>query len=61
MLSDVLFHIQKGEKKRVHEHLRLMGGEPKPKRKRYPRSCWRKIAMYTCPDPATIVEGLFDL
>ena len=30
MLSEVLFHIQKGEKKRVHEHLRLMGGEPEP-------------------------------
>ena len=30
LLSDVLFHIQKGEKKRVHEHLRLMGGEPEP-------------------------------
>ena len=29
LLSDVLFHIQKGEKKRVHEHLRLMG-EPEP-------------------------------
>jgi predicted metalloenzyme YecM len=36
-------------------------GEPEPERKRYPRRCWRKIAMFTCPDPATIVEGLFDL
>ncbi len=44
----------------MHEHLRLMG-EPEPYRKRYPRSCWRKMAMYTCPDPVTIVEGLFDL
>jgi hypothetical protein len=36
-------------------------GEPEPERKRYPRSYWRKMAMYTCLDPATIVEGLFNL
>jgi len=33
LLSDVLFQIQKGEKKRVYQHLRLMG-EPEPERKR---------------------------
>jgi hypothetical protein len=60
LLSDVLFQIQKGEKKRVYQHLRLMG-EPEPESKRYPRSYWRTMAKYTCPDPATIVEGLFDL
>ena len=60
LLSDVLFQIQKGEKKWVYQHLRLMG-EPEPESKRYPRSYWRTMAKYTCPDPATIFEGLFDL
>jgi hypothetical protein len=49
--------INQGSKKRVHEHLRLIG-EPEPERKRYSRSYWRKMAMYTCLDSATIDEGL---
>jgi hypothetical protein len=60
LLSDVLFQIQEGEKERVYEHLKKMG-EVDPERKTYKRSYWRRMAMYSCPDPITIVEGLFDI
>ena len=36
-------------------------GEVDPERKTYKRSYWRGKAMYSCPDPKTIVEGLFDI
>ena len=49
LLSDVLFQMQDGEKKRVYEHLKKMG-EVDPERKTYKRSYWRGKAMYSCPD-----------
>ena len=59
-VSDAIYKMLHGEADRVRIHMRLLGMDEDAIR-RTRRRYWRRMARYTCPDPATIIRGLYDV
>ena len=59
-VSDALFKILPGERARVVQHLVALGVS-KNRIRRIRRRYWRTRCKYSCPDPETIIRGLFDV
>ena len=60
-LSDVLFKIVDGEKKRLVETMTSSGRYSSAEdMERLPRSWWRKWARYHCPEPRRMLMDFFD-
>ena len=58
--SDAIFKMLPGEADRVREHMKGIGMSDADIR-RVGRRYWRRRARYSCPDPETIIKGLYDV
>ena len=59
-VSDAIYKMLPGEAERVRLHMKMLGMHDEAIR-RAPRRYWRRMAKYTCPEPATIIRGLYDV
>ena len=59
-VSDAIYKMLDDEAERVRLHMKMLGMSDDAI-KRAPRRYWRRMAKYSCPDPATIIRGLYDV